>query len=222
MNRKEWLKSPKELRGWENYTIAKNELWFGMINKMKQERPGVKIVLHHINVNDQHYENWCPVVPMYNDEHLKLHGKGIHRTKEVREKISNSLKGKSGKIPGIETRLKMSESHKGRIVSFDTRKKLSEANKGKEGSNLGKKFSEEHRKKISESNKGKKRSIETCNNIGKSKRGRKCSEDTKIKMSLIKKGKKPNNIGQHWFTNGKENIMALECPYGFYKGRKVA
>lgn len=43
---------------------------------------------------------------------IYLHHKGYHRPKEIRNKISEGLKGKH---PTIETRKKMSNAHKGKI-----------------------------------------------------------------------------------------------------------
>ena len=72
---------------------------------------------------------------------------------------------------------------------------------------------EEHRRKISESNKGKHNHSGINNpNYGKKHPGLRCGRP---------KGSPPTrgNKGMHWFNNGVDNIMALECPEGFVKGR---
>lgn len=96
-------------------------------------------------------------------------------TPELREKLS---KAHLGKKPSLETRMKMSETHKrlgsvkrlpsakGRIVSAETREKLSSVLKGKIKTR-------EHLKRIGLANKGKIH-----------------SEQTKIKISLAQKGEK--------------------------------
>ena len=97
---------------------------------------------------------------------------GCVRSKETREKISQSLMGNTpwnkGKSPSKETREKISQSlmghtpwNKGKTLSDEYRLKLSEVHKGQKSWNKGKKLpshdtSEETRKKISEANKGRK------------------------------------------------------------------
>ena len=67
----------------------------------------------------------------------------------------NKTLGGERNQPTIETRKKMSESHKGKKPSEGTKKKLSESKKGKNNSFYGRKHSDETKKKISESLKGK-------------------------------------------------------------------
>jgi hypothetical protein len=101
-------------------------------------------------------------------------------TAEVRQKISNALRGKP---LSEETKRKMSEAHKGKRFSEETRKKLSEALKGREGSMLGRLFSKEHRRKISESNKGRRVSDKTKKLLSTVHN----SSRTKLKMLNTKK-----------------------------------
>lgn len=61
-------------------------------------------------------------------------------------------------------------------------------------------------------NKGKKMSKEYCRKNSEGHRGRKQSEETKRKRSEALKGK-------YWYTNGKIEIKAKECPEGFTPGR---
>lgn len=49
--------------------------------------------------------------------------------------------------------------------------------------------------------------------------GKHQSLEVKEKIRLSKLGKNNPNYGKHWFTNGKINICAKECPQGFYSGR---
>lgn len=53
--------------------------------------------------------------------------------------------------------------------------------------------------------------------------GKHHSEDTKKKMSDANKGKncreKNSQYGTHWYTDGKTNVKAKECPPGFRPGR---
>ena len=112
-----------------------------------------------------------------------------------------------GKKRSDETRRKLSEVkkgennpnygkpawNKGKKFSEETRKKMRESHKDQIPWSKGKKFSEEHKKKLSEANKGK--------NIGN-------------KNALGNK----NNLGKHWYNNGKENKFCYECPDGFVPG----
>lgn len=83
---------------------------------------------------------------------------GLKNSKETREKISKSNKGrvvwnkgiKTGRRP-LEVRKKISEGLKGRPVSEETRRKISESEKGKIVV-----ISEETKKKISKALKGRK------------------------------------------------------------------
>lgn len=65
----------------------------------------------------------------------------------------NLTAGGEGGIPNLETRKKLSESHKGQVWTDEARKKVSAALKGRK---LGP-HSEERKRKLSESQKGKKR-----------------------------------------------------------------
>lgn len=55
-------------------------------------------------------------------------------------------------------------------------------------------------------------SEETCKKLSEANKGKPKSEDHKKKLSESKKGR-------HWYTDGKNNIQAFECPEGFRKGR---
>ena len=112
-----------------------------------------------------------------------------------------------GKKRSDETRRKLSEAkkgeknpnygkpawNKGKPLSAEHKNRLSEAHKDQIPWSKGKKFSEEYKKRLRESHKGK--------NLGN-------------KNALGNK----NNLGKHWFNNGKENMLCYECPEGFVPG----
>ena len=108
--------------------------------------------------------------------------------------------GEGPSNPSIETRRKMSISHKGKVLSEEHIKKISLLHKGRKRSEETRKkisesakrrvFSEETRQKMSESKKGKRRSAETLLKILEANKGRvsplkgrKHSEESRKKMS---------------------------------------
>lgn len=103
--------------------------------------------------------------------------KGAHLSEEIREKISNALKGRKPKNFGIDF------TFKGRKHSEETKEKLKIIN-------LGKKQSEETIKKRSLALKGRKVSKKTIERIGALNRGKKLSLETRQKISLAHKNKK--------------------------------
>ena len=82
------------------------------------------------------------------------------------------------KILSLDTKNKISESHKGKIISEETKLKISNSTKGRI-------LTKEHCEKISKSNKGKKCPWNT---------GRPTTEEAKLKISLANKGKKRSEI----------------------------
>jgi len=95
-------------------------------------------------------------------DHLRLHKKGGHCSKETRQKMSKAKKGKKhpmyGKYHSDESKNKISEANKGKTpwnknktLSEETKQKMSEAKKGKLPWNKDKKLSNKHKQKISES-----------------------------------------------------------------------
>ena len=83
----------------------------------------------------------------------------------------------------METRNKISKSHKGKTQSNESNKKRSLAN-------LGHTISDETKEKISLAKKGKLNSKESNIKRSNSLKGRSLSEETKQKLSTVNKGKK--------------------------------
>jgi hypothetical protein len=65
---------------------------------------------------------------------------GKKHTKEAREKISSSKKGRPGHPMSEEHKAKVRAIHTGKVVSLETRKKLSEANTGENSPSYGKRW----------------------------------------------------------------------------------
>ena len=109
-------------------------------------------VLEYFELETYHGENVAEREHRYidlwnaidNGWNLEKNGAGGARTQELKDRISNALKGKPRK-PHTE----------------ESKRKMSEAKKGKPGVRLGKKHSEETKTKLSELNKGKKLTKET-------------------------------------------------------------
>lgn len=124
--------------------------------------------------------------------------KGIKISEEIKQKISNSLKGEKSPFWG-------------KHLSEETRKKISIAMKGKKNG-LGYKHTEEERKKISERNKGNKYkkgkylSNETKTKMSKAQKGRIVAESTKIILSEINKGENH----PRW-KGGKLKVVCKYC-----------
>lgn len=156
MNRREYVSYTKsEFRnrfGYGKFDFRKKALEFfkPVIEEMKKARPGVEIHLHHIpcEYNEAHYEFWNPkyLRPLYKDEHDKIHKSVI--SEKCREACRLNRKGH---ITSMETRIKMSISHKG--LKMPSR---SEEYKEKQRfSHLGKKYGESTKKKLSDNTKGR-------------------------------------------------------------------
>lgn len=136
-------------------------------------------------------------------------------SKETREKISKSLGGKNhpmfgkmgekhqrfGKPMSEESKRKIGRANKGKTHTTEARKKISEARRGKT-------LSEEHKKKISEAQRGENNWM-----FGKSH-----TLEARQKLREANLREKSPAYGKTWFTDGKNNVRALECPDGYYKG----
>lgn len=167
MNKKEFWTLSKAERPHKYYDMVQQKLKEWKITNGITAR----CCVHHIddtesaiNFNEQFYERWGfdendmfiegqYVKFMTTSEHSSYHAS--HRSKETRNKLSNSLKGHK---TSDETRQKLSKSHKG-LQTWCKGKPLSDAHKQaiSDGSTRywkGKQFSAEHRQHISESRKG--------------------------------------------------------------------
>jgi len=49
--------------------------------------------------------------------------------------------------------------------------------------------------------------------------GKVCSDDTKQKISKANSGVNNGNYGKHWYNNGVNMVIAVDCPEGYVKGR---
>ena len=151
--------------------------------------------------------------------------KGRKQSLEHRRKISEALKGRPSNM-------------KGKCLSEEARKKISLRMKGKPSNTKGKHLSEDTRRRMSDSRKGNPKlsarkgipiPTETRKKISLALKGRPTwakgkhlSEETRRKMSETHRRigtKPPSPVGKRWFNNGKVNVLCLECPKGFVKGR---
>lgn len=89
-----------------------------------------------------------PVLSEETRKRMSIASKGKPKSEKHRQKLATILKENARKSQSLETRQKMSESHKGKIISDESRRKMSAAQ-------TGKKLSEETRRKMSESQKAR-------------------------------------------------------------------
>lgn len=126
-----------------------------------------------------------------NGYNLMKGGDNFERSKEIREKISNSLRGR---IIDEEWRKNISEGHRGLKKTEETKQKIRDAH-------LGMRMSEESKEKLRHARTGKKASAETIQKMSEKRKGipwsekrrnatigRKHSEETKQKLSIKMKG----------------------------------
>lgn len=103
----------KDRKNWKN---AWN--YFISIGLIPKDYDKNEYCLHHIDANLKktdraRYDEWRieDLVPMLKSEHTRFHQKGIKRSKEYCEKLSERMKGHT---LSAETRKKLSETQKGR------------------------------------------------------------------------------------------------------------
>ena len=153
-------------------------------------------------------------------------------TDEHKKKLSESQKGRH---LSIETRHKLSESHKGNQYhkgkhhSAEAKRKMSEAKKGvKRGPH-----SEEHKRKISEAKKGKPSRNKGCvawnkgipcseehkRKISEANKGKSRSEETKRKISEARKGKSMSDEQKKKISNSLKGFHHSEETKAKMKGR---
>jgi len=179
-----------------NYNKAKAS-FKSIIENMRKERPGIDIVLHHIDSNDQQYELWN-TIPMYEDEHRKYHQK----SPEMRKKISDSMKGKPARNKG--------------------KKHTEEAKEKNRLSHLGKKHTEETKKKMSVTRKGLKQTDEWIQKRVSSRDYKLVSNETRKKISESLKGKKHQNRKPLSDENRKKLSIAAKLRWQKYKDNMVS
>lgn len=141
-------------------------------------------------------------------------GGGGKLPQEIKNKISNSLKGRPGVNKGKkfgpmskEQKQKISKANKGHHHTEKTKRKMSESHIGKNNPFYGKHHTKKAREKISKAGIGNKYNL-----------GKHHSDETKKKLSEKFSGVKNPSYGKHWFTNGTINIFCKKCPIGFTKG----
>lgn len=141
-----------------------------------------------------------------------------------RNKLNNSLSNLVYLTRSEHSRLHATGKHH----SVETKQKMSASHKCKTSSNKGKKLYEEHKSKIRANNigmLGKHHSAETREKMSAAKKGKHRSEETKQKIRIAKLGKKrsPFSVetrekmsaarrGVKWWNNGIKNVRAKECP----------
>ena len=134
------------------------------------------------------YEEFC-ASNNCDDDLLNELEKGYIKAYNPKFNFTEGGDGITGFKHTIETRKKMSESHKGKnspnygkTLPEETRRKISKSLKGKKRGH----FTEEHKRKISESRKGEKHPFY----------GKKLPEKTRKKMSETRKGEKNGMYGK--------------------------
>jgi len=190
------------------------------------------------------------ILPVYKADPLCLNvgcGRGVNHTPKVREKMSNSLRGKAH---SAEHKRKISEANKGKPspnkgkpMSDKQKQEISKTMKGRPGilgrpaPNKGKPMSEEQKRKISEGMKGRAHSEETRRKISKANKGennpnygkpQSVESQQKRKESYKKighqQGSKNSQFGTMWITNGSHSCRINKndsIPEGYRKGRVI-
>ncbi len=176
--------------------------------------------IYHININKSSIREFG-----YNST---LGGDGGKLTDDIKEKISNSLKGEKNVRYGVkhteETKRKISKAHSGKKLSEDHIEKLRVASTGRLHTDEAKEkiseglqghvVTEETRQRISAGNIGKEWSKEAREKFseartgeGNPRYGTKHSEETIAKMKASSKGRKPsqNTIDAH-----KKKVICVE------------
>ena len=133
MTKEEYSKlTKKELNKYKHHRQAALDFFAPLIEEMRKERPGARIALHHIEENDEQYELWDTVVPLYVSEHMELHNTGREKADETRAKISkwrklNQFGDKNPAYGLLKDHNGAKNPMYGKQHSEATRKKLSEA-----------------------------------------------------------------------------------------------
>jgi very-short-patch-repair endonuclease len=145
--------------------------------------------------------------------------KPIYFTKEHRQHISESLKGRISKPFSEEHKRKISESLKGKPLEEQS-KNLIKYLVGNIPWNKGKTLSEETRKKISKKTKERMSNPEIRRKISETLKGKKLSKERSIKISKSLKGHPPWSKGKHWNYSEETRKKASERMSKQMKGNK--
>lgn len=145
---------------------------------------------------------------------LKFGGNNYTITDEVRERLSESQKGK--KLTK-ETKEKIGRYWKGKKPSRETIEKIRAAKMGKNNHFYGQTLTEEHKRKISKALIGRVFSEKHRERLSIANKGKKLSEETKEKLRAINKGR---HIGNKYFLGKKHSEETRGKISLFQKGRK--
>lgn len=141
------------------------------------------------------------IKPVYKTDKLCLNvgcGRGVNMTKEVREKLSKSHKGKT-----------LSQEHKRKLSEFQSNRKR-------------KPLSQETKDKIAEKAKGRKVSQETRYKIAEAGKGRQLSQEARDKIAASKRGKKrPPNVGAAVAEANRKRIWTEEMRAKLSKNKET-
>lgn len=112
--------------------------------------------------------------------------KGVPTSDEVKQKISESSKGRKPNAGSFKSNGSPWNKGKKGIYSDETKDKMSESHKGINVWSKGKTFSEEHKKNLSKSHMNKPSAM----------KGKNHTDETKLKISESRKGIVPWNLGK--------------------------
>lgn len=173
-------------RSWDKY--GENNFDFIILEYVKEK-------IHLLSVEQVFLDYYKSYDPQYGYNICKNAGSqlGVLCKKEVRQKISDSLKGKKnhffGKKHTEETKEKLRKVNLGKTLSQETRKKISDSLKGEKSPNYGKKFSEETKRKIGEASSKRRHSDETKERMRKKRLGKKQDQKIRNKIGDSNRGK---------------------------------
>jgi hypothetical protein len=114
------------------YNLAKDRL-SREIEEMKVARP-IGVVLHHINFDDPNYEKWENVIPMYRDEHARIHHTGKPSGMKGKKQSENYIRQIKERMTGLKLpeywRRAQSEGRKGMKFSEEHCRNIGLVRKG--------------------------------------------------------------------------------------------
>ena len=198
-------------------------------------------ILEWCEDRDSLYDKEIYYIDLYNSRDASIgyniakggQGGSFPHSEEWKIKHSGSGNGRFGKEVSKETRDKIGKANSGKVRSLETKLKISNSLKGKKKPDgFVDKISKIHSgKKLSDDTKQKLREF----NLGKTSlyRGSKLYNDGVTERlfrpnDIIPDGFKPGSIrsgmhsvskNNHWYNNGKSEILAETCPNGYQPGR---